>query len=164
MNWYVLYTNSRCEKTVAEKLGLSGIDVYCPVLKLKKKWSDRWKWVEEPLFRSYCFVHIEDKDRERVFYVPGVVRYLYHCGRPAVVRGKEIEILKNWLQEYDHASIETGSLKVNDRIVFRSGALMDKAARVIENRRHYAILYLESIGLQVKVDLRKNIVEKLIAC
>ena len=60
MNWYVIYTKSRYEKAVSEKLALSGIEVYCPLLKRKKLWSDRWKWVEEPLFRSYCFVHIEE--------------------------------------------------------------------------------------------------------
>ena len=88
MNWYVLYTKSRFEKSVSEKLGLLGIEVYCPILKRKKLWSDRWKLVEEPLFRSYCFVQLEDKDKDNVFNVPGVVRYVYHCGRPAIIREK----------------------------------------------------------------------------
>lgn len=161
MNWYVLYTKSRYEKAVAEKLALSGIEVYCPLLKRKKLWSDRWKWVEEPLFRSYCFVYIDDKEREKVFSVPGVVRYLYHCGKPAIVRNKEMELLKNWLMQYDHESIEAGSFNIKDRIVIRSGALMDKQAEVIESRGNYAVLFLEDLGMQVKVDLRKNIVEKI---
>lgn len=161
MNWYVLYTKSRFEKAVAQSLTLSGIEVFCPLLKKKKLWSDRWKWVEEPLFRSYCFVYTDDNEREKVFSAPGVVRYVCHCGKPAIVRNKDMELLKNWLMQYDHESIEAGSFNIKDRIVIRSGALMDKQAEVIESRGNYAVLFLEDLGLQVKVDLRKNILEKV---
>jgi transcription antitermination factor NusG len=146
---------------VADKLAKAGIEVFCPLLKRKKLWSDRWKWVEEPLFRSYCFVCLEDRERDKVFLVPGVVRYVYHCGKPAIIREKEMNLLKSWLIEYDHESIQAESLNVNDRIRIRSGALMDKEAEVLEKKGNYALLLLEDLGLQVKVDLRKNIIEKL---
>jgi len=161
MNWYVLYTKSRSEKSVADKLSLSGFEVYCPILKRKKQWSDRWKWVEEPLFRSYCFVQVSDIDREKVLNVQGVVRYVFHCGKPAVIRDKEMNLLKSWLMQYDHESIEATHLNVKDRIRIRSGALMDKEAEVLESKGNYALLLLEDLGLQVRVDLRKNIVEKI---
>jgi transcription antitermination factor NusG len=162
MSWYVIYTKSRCEKAVADKLSLSGIEVFCPLLKRKKLWSDRWKWVEEPLFRSYCFVNVDEKDRESVFSVQGVVRYVYHCGQPATIREKEMNLLKSWLLQYDHDSIEASNLNANDRIRIRSGALKDKEAEVIERKGNYALLLLEDLGLQVKVDLRKNILEKIL--
>lgn len=161
MNWYVIYTKSRYEKAVAEKLASSGLEVYCPLLKTKKQWSDRWKWVEEPLFRSYCFVQIEEKERDKVFSVPGVVRYLNHCGKPAIVRTCEIELLKNWLSEYRHESIESYSFHPNDKVKLRSGALIDYKAEVLSCSGNYIFLFLESLGVQIKVDLRKNIVEKL---
>lgn len=162
MSWYVIYTKSRFEKTVADKLSLSGIEVFCPLLKKKKLWSDRWKWVEEPLFRSYCFVNVDEKDRESVFSVQGVVRYVYHCGQPATIREKEMNLLKSWLLQYDHDSIEATNLNANDRIRIRSGALKDKEAEVLERKGNYALLLLEDLGLQVKVDLRKNILEKIL--
>jgi len=161
MNWHVIYTKSRSEKLVAEKLSQLGIEVYCPVLKLKKKWSDRYKLVEEPLFRSYCFVRIAPIDREKVFAVPAVVRYVFHCAKPAIIRDKEMDQLKSWLMDYEHESIEVRGLRTNDQIVLKSGALMDKEALVLENKGNYAILYLKDMGVQVKVDLRKNIVERL---
>jgi len=121
MNWYVIYTKSRFEKAVAEKLASSGTEVYCPLLKTKKQWSDRWKWVEEPLFKSYCFVNLEDTDRDRVFSVPGAVRYLYHCGKPAIVRDSEINSLKHWLNEYSHESIQSSTLQTNDKVLLKPG-------------------------------------------
>jgi transcriptional antiterminator RfaH len=162
MSWYVIYTKSRCEKAVADKLSLSGIEVFCPLLKRKKLWSDRWKWVEEPLFRSYCFVNVDEKDRESVFLVQGVVRYVHHCGQPATIREKEMNLLKSWLLQYDHDSIEASNLNANDRIRIRSGALKDKEAELLESKGNYALLLLEDLGLQVKVDLRKNILEKIL--
>lgn len=161
MNWFVIYTKSRSEKMVADKLTKADIEVFCPLLKRRKLWSDRWKWVEEPLFKSYCFVRLEDLDRDKVFSVPGVVRYVYHCGKPAIIREKEMNLLRNWLIEYDHEGIQTENLHVNDRIRIRSGALMEKEAEVLEKKGNYALLLLEDLGLQVRVDLRKNIVEKL---
>ena len=161
MNWHVIYTKSRSEKLVAEKLSRLGIEVYCPVLKLKKKWTDRYKMVEEPLFRSYCFVRVAAQDREKVFLVPAVVRYVFHCSKPAIIRDKEMDQLKDWLIDYKHDGIEVSGLKMNDQIVLKSGPLVDKEALVLEHKGNYAFLYLKDMGVQVKVDLRKNIVEKL---
>jgi transcription antitermination factor NusG len=94
--------------------------------------------------------------------VQGVVRYVYHCGQPATIREKEMNLLKSWLLQYDHDSIEATNLNANDRIRIRSGALKDKEAEVLERKGNYALLLLEDLGLQVKVDLRKNILEKIL--
>lgn len=161
MNWYVLYTKSRSEKSVSAKLSEQGFEVYCPILKKKKQWSDRWKWVEEPLFRSYCFVRVTEIDRERVLGVQGVVRYVFHCGKPATIREKEMELLKRWLQEYDHESIEAQSFQADDQIIIKSGTFLDKQARVIESKKNHLVLLLKDLGIKVKVDLRKNMVEKI---
>lgn len=163
MNWHVLYTKSRCEKAVAEKLALSGLEVYCPILKTKKKWSDRWKWVEEPLFRSYCFVCISDGERENVFKIPGVVRYLYFCSKPAIVRQEEIVVLKNWLDQYRHESIICTEYQRQDKVLLKSGILMDQSAEVLKSGGNYILLRLEALGMEIKVDLRKNIVEKVVS-
>ena len=94
MPWYVLYTKSRQEKKVTEGLNLLGINAYCPVVTTMKQWSDRKKKVEEPLIKSYVFVNLEESNRDIVFEVPGVVRYLFWLGKPAVVRDVEIEALQ----------------------------------------------------------------------
>lgn len=161
MNWYVLYTKSRSEKSVAAKLSELGFEVYCPILRKKKQWSDRWKWVEEPLFRSYCFVRVSEADRQSVLGVQGVVRYVFHCGKPATIREKEMELLKRWLQEYDHESIEAQSFQPDDQIIIKSGTFLDKQARVMESKKNHLVLLLQDLGIKVRVDLRKNMVEKI---
>ncbi len=161
MSWNVIYTKSRAEKSVAEKLAQAGFEVYCPVLRTEKLWSDRRKWVEEPLFRSYCFVNATEQEREKVLFIPGVVRYVFYCGKPAVIRENEMEALRSWLAIYEHNSLIVTKYNVNDRIRFKSGALVDKEGAIIDTRGNYVTLYLEDLGLQVKFDLRKNFVEKV---
>ena len=108
--WYVLYTKSRNEKKVAERLSGAGYTVYCPLQKVRRQWSDRVKVVEEPLFKGYLFIKIEEKIRDEVFSFPGTVRYLFWLRRPAVVREEEIHTIQKWLGEYDHEDIDISRL------------------------------------------------------
>jgi transcription antitermination factor NusG len=97
MPWYVLYTKPRQEKKVADSLNAIGIEAYCPLVTVVKQWSDRKKKVQEPLINSYVFVNIEEHQREAVFKVSGIVRYLFWLGKPAKVRAIEIEALQKSL-------------------------------------------------------------------
>jgi transcriptional antiterminator RfaH len=153
MKWYVLYTKSRNEKTVAQKLTGLGIEVYCPLVKTKRQWSDRIKWVEEPLFRSICFVHIADQDRERVFQISGVVRYLFWLGKPALVRDNEIEKLKLFLENNAHSEINVTHFTPQQRVRISSGILSEKEAVVVRQVQNKLVLRLDTIGLQIQVNL-----------
>ena len=77
MNWYALYTKTKKEKKVEEQLLKMGVETFCPKISVVKQWSDRKKRVSQPLIPSYVFVKIKEQDRELVFNVPGVVRYLF---------------------------------------------------------------------------------------
>lgn len=140
----------------AAKLEELGLETYCPVLKTKRKWSDRWKWVEQPLFSSYVFVHLSEKERSRVFEVPLVLRYLYWQKKPAVVRVAEIEALQRWLGAYAHEAISVSPFKPNQKVKIESGALMEREATVKEVRGQKLVLVLEGLGAEVVVDLSKT--------
>lgn len=99
MPWYAVYTKSRNEKKVAEGLLKEGIEAYTPLVKQKKKWADRKKTIETPLMPSYVFVKIEEKDRHKVFDVPGIVRFVYWLKQPVVIREDEMEALKASLKD-----------------------------------------------------------------
>jgi transcription antitermination factor NusG len=98
MQWYVLYTKPRQEKKVSDSLNAAGIEAYCPLVTEVKQWSDRKKKVQIPLITSYVFVNIEEHQRESVFKVSGIVKYLFWLGKPAKVRAIEIEALKQSLE------------------------------------------------------------------
>lgn len=151
MNWYVVYTKPKWEKKVAEKLAQARIECYCPLITQIKQWSDRKKKVEVPLFNSYVFVQLPDADRNTVFAVPGVIRYLFWLGKPAIVRDEEINIIKKNLNASNIADISVSSIQVGDRIKLDSGAFSNQDAIVQEISKTYYILVLESLGCVLKI-------------
>ena len=65
--WYAIYVRSRHEKKVHQLLLEIGIESSLPLIKTTRKWSDRKKKVEIPLFRGYVFVKIDvDKDKLKI--------------------------------------------------------------------------------------------------
>lgn len=150
-NWYVVYTKPKWEKKVAEKLAEVGIECYCPLITQIKQWSDRKKAVEVPLFNSYVFVQLEDSDRNSVFQISGVVRYLFWLGKPAIVKDGEIEIIKTSLSAPNISDISVTSIQVGDRIKLETGAFSNQDAIVQEISNTYYTLVLESLGCVLKI-------------
>lgn len=150
-NWYVLYTKPKWEKKVAEKLNEIGIECYCPLIIQIKQWTDRKKKVEVPLFNSYVFVQLEDTDRNSVFQISGVVRYLFWLGKPAIVRDEEINIIKTSLAAPNLSDVSVTSIQVGDRIKLESGAFSNQDAIVQEISNTYYTLVLESLGCVLKI-------------
>jgi transcriptional antiterminator RfaH len=93
-HWYAVYTRSRSEKSLQLQLSLRGIDAYVPLKKVLHQWSDRKRFVEEPIIRSYCFVKVSNKDYYEVLNTPGAIRYIWFSGKPAIIPERQIEILK----------------------------------------------------------------------
>lgn len=150
-NWYVVYTKPKWEKKVAEKLNEIGIECYCPLIIQIKQWTDRKKKVEVPLFNSYVFVQLEDTDRNSVFQISGVVRYLFWLGKPAIVRDEEIKIIKTSLAAPNLSDVSVTSIQVGDRIKLESGAFSNQDAIVQEISNTYYTLVLESLGCVLKI-------------
>lgn len=150
-NWYVVYTKPKWEKKVAEKLTEIGIECYCPLITQIKEWSDRKKKIEVPLFNSYVFVQLEEGDRNSVFQVPGVVRYLFWLGKPAIVRDEEINVIKTSLTSPNISEVSVSSIQVGDRIKLESGVFSNQDAIVKEVSKTHYILVLESLGCVLKI-------------
>jgi transcriptional antiterminator RfaH len=152
MNWYVVYTKPKWEKKVAERLNEIGVVTYCPLVTKTSQWSDRKKIISVPLFNSYIFVQIEDKERNRVFEIAGVLRYLFWLGKPAVVKNSEIEIIQQWLSAPDTYEVSLDQWKKGDKITLESGPFISQSAIIQEVKQNHYILILESLGCLLRVD------------
>ncbi|MEL1252622.1 UpxY family transcription antiterminator [Flavobacterium sp. DGU38] len=156
MNWYVVYTKPKWEKKVAEKLNEAGIESYCPLITQIKQWSDRKKKVEVPLFNSYVFVRLSDMERNSVFQVPGVVRYLFWLGKPAIVREEEIVEIKKSLSDTNISDVLVMPYKKGDKIKLDTGAFSNHQAIVKEVTNTHYILVLETLGCVLKIKYKKE--------
>jgi transcription antitermination factor NusG len=155
--WYALYTKPRWEKKVHQLMEEKGIESYCPLNKVQKKWSDRYKIIEEPLFRSYVFVHVNEEQRKVVRFVDGVVNFVYWLGKPAVVKADEIATIKRFLNEYEQVQVESmEKLATGDKVKITSGVFMDHTGRVVANRNKTVILEIESLGCRLVAQLPRE--------
>lgn len=159
--WFVLYTKPQNEKKVNEGIRQLGIESFCPMIKTRRKWSDRFKLIEQPLFKSYCFVRLAEKERAKVFDVPGVVRYLFWLRQPAVVRQEEIEAIKELLSQCEHEKIRIGNFRAEDTVRIKSGVFSEMTGIVERQEKSHLFLYLEALQLVISVDLKGTSVEKI---
>jgi transcription antitermination factor NusG len=155
-NWYAIYTRPRWEKKVHARMVHRGMEVYCPLNRVRKKWSDRMKWVEEPLFKSYLFVKVSNEEMAEVRTVDGVVNFVYWLGKPALVREKEIESIRKFLYEYRDVRVEPVDLKEDAMVSIRGGAFMDRRGRVMKVLNNRVQVLIESIGFRLVAVVEKS--------
>jgi transcription antitermination factor NusG len=154
--WYAVYTKPRWEKKVDKVLNEKGTESYCPLQKIQRQWSDRKKIVEEPLFKSYVFVRIADEEQTELRMVNGVVNFVYWMGKPAIIKDKEIETIKKFLNDYQDIHVEPLDIHPNSKVHINSGALMDKEATVLSVTRNTVKVVIESIGLSLVANIDKS--------
>jgi transcription antitermination factor NusG len=162
-NWFALYTRPRCEKKADTLLVQKNIESWCPLQKVERQWSDRKKIIEEPLFKSYLFVHINEEERARVLQTDGVLNFVHHSGKPAVIREEEIDLIKSYLQDKD-ASITTQSwetLEENIKVKIKHGIFMDNTGTVVRSGKKKVYVRLESLGQVMIVEFPSAFVKPL---
>ena len=155
MNWYVLYTSPRAEKQVQERISAQGIESWLPLHRSPRVWSDRIKMVDIPLFNSYVFVKCTEIKLRDLLRVYGVSRIVYYDGKPAIIRQKEIDAIKDFLTQATEKQLVVG-----DDVEILSGAMKNVSGKVRKVKGSHLVLFLEQLGATVSVNLdevaRKN--------
>ena len=160
--WLVVYTKPRWEKKVNTSLVKKGIEAYCPLNKVRRKWSDRMKTIEEPLFKSYVFVKVEDAGMTEVRFVDGVLNYVYWNGKPAIVREEEIIEIKKFMSEYEDVEVSSIELKPSDAVVLNAGVMMGATGRVMRMMGNNTVeVRIDSLGFILTAKFDKKTVSKV---
>ncbi|MBS1579218.1 MAG: UpxY family transcription antiterminator [Bacteroidetes bacterium] len=153
--WFAIYTKPRWEKKVDSVLIRKGINSWCPLQKVQRQWSDRKKIIEEPLFKSYVFVYINnEEERLKVLTTDGVLNFVHYLGKPAVIRNEEVEMIKKYLSEGD-AKIEiisTEGFKENTKVRITHGVFMDNDGTVLRGGKKKVYVQLQSLGQVMVVE------------
>lgn len=150
LKWYVLYTAPRAEKQVEIRLRGEGVTCWLPLHKSPRVWSDRVKVVEIPLFPSYIFVQCQEPDLYKLLRIPGVSRIIYYNGKPAIVREKELDTIRTFLEEAaNHPLVEGEEAEIV------CGVMKHVSGKIRRIRKKYLLLYLSQLGAHVCVSLEK---------
>ena len=161
--WFAVYTRPKWEKKVTELLEKKKIRTYCPISKSYKEWGDKRRVVSDPLFNSYVFVHLAEKDHDKVIQTRGVVSFFYWLGKPAVVSDEEITAIKRFLNEYPDVRLEKTLVRPDEPVKFISNPLILRKGNVLEVRNNAVKVTLPSLGQMLIAEIRKDAVEENIA-
>ena len=150
-SWHVIYTKPRAEKKVEERLNKLGVNAYCPVKEETKKWSDRKKKILVPVLPSMVLVNIDAKERNKVFYIPGVLRYMFWLKKHAIVKDGEVDSLKNLLTQNNIVSQDTIVLKVGKKIDVPGFENQSGIIKKISNNQIWVVL--KNLGYVIKLKI-----------
>ena len=160
--WLVFYTKSRHEKKVRDVLVRRGFDVFLPMQKVLRQWSDRKKRVEVPLFNSYIFVRIPYHRTEEVLQVPGVAWAIRYNDKPAELQPREHETIVRF--------IETGlliedlpaeSIEIGEQVEVMDGPLKGLIGQVEGKGSGKFIVVLQALGRAMRVEVKPLVVRKV---
>ena len=152
--WYVFYVQTRHEKKVNKRLLEYGFEPYLPLKRVLKQWSQRKKWIEEPLFRSYIFVRISQSQLVKVLEVPGIITYVKHVGKPAVIRQQHIDLLRKMLTSDTTFELSSSRVEVGSEIEIQTGPFRGFKGFVKEVRgSRKLVVNLGSIDYTIIVEL-----------
>ncbi|MEE9572005.1 MAG: UpxY family transcription antiterminator [Candidatus Neomarinimicrobiota bacterium] len=152
--WIAVYTKPRHEKTVSNQFEEKGIESYLPLIRQKHRWSDRMKWVETPIFKSYIFAYVELKDNLEVLQTRGVHHIVKFQNKIAVIPEIQITNLRKIIEggfdpfpsDYfmigDEVEVVGGPLRGINGIVSRNDA-PDKLIIKIDAIQHAVAVQIE---------------------
>jgi transcription antitermination factor NusG len=92
--WFAVRVKSRCEKMVSELLRYKGYEEFLPMYSLRRRWSDRIKVVELPLFAGYLFCRFDPLDRVSILATPGVFLIVSQGRTPLAVDTWQVESIR----------------------------------------------------------------------
>ena len=153
--WFALYTRSRAEKKLHEQLTRKEVECFLPLQKVLRQRSDRKKWVEEPLLRSYLFVRVSEKEYYEVLNTAGAVRYVCFEGKASPIPEQQIQALENFLQHRSgEIEVYEGGLESGDVVEVIYGPLKGTKGEVLQLRgNHRLVLRFDTLGLCVHTEI-----------
>ena len=159
--WYALYTRSRNEKKVTERLIEKGIEAYVPLHKVLHQWSDRKKWVEEPLIRSYVFVKILQDQYYEVLNTPGAVRYIFFSGKAATIPDRQIDLLMLITGQNTDAILIQNTFQPGTKVKVIGGPLSGLQGELLHSSgKHNVVVRIDHLDHSINLTISSGLLER----
>lgn len=160
--WYTLYTKSRHEKFIHNQLLKKGIESFLPLRRVKRRWSDRIKVIEEPLFKGYLFVKTDLYNKQEILMTKGVVKFVSFKGIPVPTEEAIINSLRILIE--NEAPLEPYPyLEVGDLVEVIRGPFEGTQGYIIRKSPHKCrlVISVPAIRSSVSLEIDADWVEKL---
>ena len=159
--WFALQVRTRHEALVAAHLSARGFELFLPLYKTQRKWSDRMKEVSLPLFPGYVFCRLDVSNRLPVLSAPGVNSIVGIGKTPIALDESEIAAV--------HAIVKSGLptepwpfLKVGQAVRIEQGPLSGVEGILTDFKGHHRlVLSVTLLQRSVAVEVENGWVEPL---
>jgi len=128
--WFVVGVRANFERNVSLNFQEKGYEVFLPLYRTRRKWSDRHREIEVPLFTGYTFCRFDPARRLPILQTPGVMNVVgSKATGPIPVADAEIAairaLLKSdlpvgpwpFMREGTHVTVERGPLSGVEGII-----------------------------------------------
>jgi transcription antitermination factor NusG len=139
----------------------NGFEAYLPIQRKRRQWSDRLKWVEEPLIKSYIFIRVNEKQYYDAINTPGLVCYVTFEGKAAAIPNWQIDLLKKLLNEGAEMEVSSERFAAGQKIIVVKGTLVGMQGEMVEYRgRKKVLVRLGTTGTNILVTVDLDLIEK----
>lgn len=158
--WYAIYTRARAEKKVHTSLLKEGFEAYLPLIKRLRQWSDRKKLVEEPLFRSYIFVRVDEKNLYNALNVFGALKYIKFENKAVPIPDKQIEAIRIYLEDPEPDEDSDEALSAGQLVRVKSGPMEGLIGKLVSYKNKFRlIIMIDAIGQVIRLNIPRSRVE-----
>lgn len=160
-SWYVVYTAPKAEKKIAKTVSDLGIESYLPLYTSIRKWSDRKKKVELPLFPNYVFVKTENKNRFELFNVHGILKFVSVQRNPVVVRENVIEMIRKAM-DHEFEVLQEDYFQTGTEVLVKEGQLSGLTGVVLkQNGSSRVMLRIEKLQKAFSINIPTQYLEQI---
>jgi transcription antitermination factor NusG len=152
--WFALQVRSRYEGVAAAHLSGKGYECFLPKHKSRRRWSDRFKEVESPLFPGYVFCRLDPHDRLPIRITPGVILIVGQGKTPEPIDESEIAAIQSAVKS-GLPSQPCPFLQIGQRVRIDNGPLWGLEGVLLDFKGHHRLvlsvtLLHRSIAVQVE--------------
>ncbi len=164
MHWYAVYTRSRHEQKVYDRLLRKGIETFLPMIERWSRRKDRRKKIKLPLFPGYLFVRslMDAHSHLEILKTDSVVRILGNDGTPIPIPEEQIQAIQSLIKN-GVAVTPCAYLKEGMRVRVVNGPLAGIVGILVktQHKKHRLILSVDIIKESVSVEIDELDVEPL---
>lgn len=139
--WFLIYTKPKHERKVALQLQEQNIPLLLPSTKVVRKWHDRKRTIDTPLFPSYIFVFIDKQDHYyNCLQCEGVVCYVKSGKEIVRVRPDVIDNLKLIVKDGEGVEVHDGYIRPGRTEMIKTGVFSGLNCEVVEHKKEKKII------------------------
>ena len=139
-----------------DQLKAKALESYVPLYRARRRWSDRVKTIDLPLFSTYVFCRFGFEDRLKVLQISSIISIVGFGGKPCPIPDREIETIQTVVGS-GLPFCPWPFLRIGQRVRFCGGALEGMEGILAREKSSYRVIVnVELLNRAVAVEVERD--------